>query len=391
MRWSRLREIARVYLMALAFWYGISVLMGLQYIPLDPHRSWSSLLDLLAQAAVHAFAFTLWTPPIFYLVGKYVSFSRNRFRYLLLWSLGAAPFVALYSGIILLLSPPFDDVLRQHMARSFHSWLQLIRTSFADETFSYIAIVVAAHAYEYLKRVRRQEAERYEYQQALVASELQALKMQLHPHFLFNTLHGIATLLDSDPQSAKAMIIQLSSLLRVSLDRDSADLIPLEEELKFVRQYLDLEKMRFGSRLSLAWAIAPPTMRLLVPQMILQPLVENAIRHGIASLREGGWIEVATSIANGRLTIRVANSAGLTAAKSNGNGVGLRNAEARLRYLYSGDASLRFVCGEDCTATVSLVLPALKSPPADVQPSDVGLIPERKDQQCAFSSSMTNP
>ncbi len=377
--------------MAIGFWYGLSLLMGLQYAPLDRHHLWSSLSNLGVQAATHAFAFTLWTPPIFYLVGKYVSSSRNRFRYLLLWGLGAAPFVVLYSGIILLLSPPYDEVLRQYMSRSVDSWLQIIRTSFADELFDYIAIVVAAHAYEYLKRVRRQEAERYEYQQALVASELQALKMQLHPHFLFNALHGIATLIDSDSRSAKAMIVKLSSLLRASLERDSGDLIPLDEELRFVREYLDLEKMRFGNRLTIQWSIAPETTRQLVPQMILQPLVENAVRHGIASSREAGWIEVETSTGEGRLHIRLGNSTGTGGAKSKGRGLGLRNVEARLRYLYADDARLQLTFGEQRRATVNLSLPALESPRVNVPASDVQPVLKGKDQQCAFSSSTTNP
>ena len=278
--------------MSIGFWYPLALLMGLQYLPLDRHHLGPSLRNLLLQAAAHGLAFALWTPPIFYLVGKYLGYARHQARYLLLWSLGAAPFVVVYSGLILLLNPPYDDVLRQTMPRTLPSLLQIVRSSFADEIFVYIAIIVAAHAYEYLKRVRRQEAERYEYQQALLASELQALKMQLHPHFLFNTLHGIATLIDSDAPCAKAMILKLSGLLRAALDRDSADLIPLEEELKFVREYLDLEKMRFGPRLNVQWSIAPETARMLVPQMILQPLVENAIRHGIAASREGGWIEV---------------------------------------------------------------------------------------------------
>ena len=213
--------------------------------------------------------------------------------------------------------------------------------------------------------------------------------MQLHPHFLFNTLHGIATLIDDDAKNAKAMIIKLSSLLRTALERDSTDLIPLEDELKFVGEYLDLETMRFGSRLKIECSAAPETRQLLVPQMILQPLVENAIRYGIASSREGGWIEIAASAGNGILNIQVRNSVGGTT--SIGTGVGLRNAEARLKYLYSGDASLHFTVAEDRTATVRLALPALNSQPAGVQARHVQTVQEGEDPLCAFSSSMTNP
>jgi len=376
----RLRGIIRAYLLSIAFWYGMSFLMGLQYKPLDRHNLWFSFLDLLVQAGVRAIALALWTPPIFYLAEKCVSYSANRFRYVLLWGLGAAPFVLLHLAILCLVIPPY-------VSRSFQAWLEIVRTSFADDTLVYIAMVVAAHAYVYLKRVRRQEAEKYEYQQALAASELQALKMQLQPHFLFNTLHGIATLADEDPKTAKAMIIKLSNLLRAALERDSSDLIPLESELKFAREYLDLQKMRFGSRLKIEWAVAPETYQLLVPQMILQPLVENAIQYGIAPLREGGWLEVATDAENGILNIRVRNSAG--GKPSNGTGVGLRNVEARLKYLYSGEASLHLAIAEDRTVTARLALPTLNSRPGNMngrraRAASDATTPETNDPLCAF-------
>ncbi len=375
----RLRGIVRAYLLSIAFWYGIAMLMGLQYKPLDRHNLWFSFLDLLMQAGVRAFALALWTPPIFYLAEKYVRYSANRFRYGLTWGLGAVPFVLIHLTILYLVVPPY-------VSRSLPAWLEIVRTSFADETLVYIAIVVAGHAYAYLKRVRTQEAEKYEYQQALAASELQALKMQLQPHFLFNTLHGIATLAEEDPKTAKLMIINLSNLLRTALERDNSDLIPLESELKFAKDYLDLEKMRFGSRLKIEWAVAPETCQLLVPQLILQPLVENAVQHGIAPLREGGWLEVATDTKNGILNIRVRNSAG--GEPSNGTGVGLRNVEARLKYLYAGDASLRLAIAEDRTVTASLTLPTLNSRPGNsngrraLAASEA--TSEAKDPLCAF-------
>jgi len=354
-----LRGIARAYLLSIAFWCGMSFLMGLQYKPIDYGNFWPSFSDLLVQAGARAVALALWTPPIFYLVGKYLPRSQNRVRYVLLWSSGAPVFILLHTGIFWLLVPPYDDTLHRYVARSLHSWLEMIRTGFADESFIYLANVVAGHAYWYLKRVRRQEAERYEYEQALAASELQALKMQLQPHFLFNTLHGITTLIDSDAKTAQAMIVKLSNLLRASLERDRSDLIPLEEELKFAREYLELEKMRFGSRLTVRWLVAPETRRLQVPQMILQPLAENAIRHGIAPSREGGWVEIAAHAGEGILNIEVRNSNNATAKASGGTGVGLRNVEARLKYLYAGEAGLHLTFPDERTASVRLTLPAL--------------------------------
>lgn len=366
----RLRPIVRAYVMAIAFWYGIAVLMGLQYSPLDRNHVWFSFFGLLVQAGAHAFALALWTPPIFFLVKKYLRFSTKRVRYVLLWGLGAVPFVLLHTAIAWLVIPPY-------VSRSLQSWLEIVRSAFADDTFIYIAIVVAAHGYEYLKRLRKEERERYEYQQALAASELQALKMQLHPHFLFNTLHGIATLIETDARSAKSMIIRLSNLLRTALDRGSSDLIPLESELNFAREYLDLEKMRFGSRLKVDWLVAPETLPFFVPQMILQPLVENAVRHGIASSREPGWIDIAATVSDGRLKVQVRNSTGNNT--SNGTGVGLRNVEARLKYLYSGDASLSFNMADKRMATASLTFPALNSQPVGVRVQQLQTVPERND------------
>ena len=386
MQLPRPRVIIRAYLMAIAFWFGMALLMGLQYKPPDPHNFWPSLVDLLVQAAAHGFGLAFWTPPIFYLVQQYISFAKYRVRYVVLWGLGAIPYVLLHTGVFWLIMPPYDDALHKYGARSLQYWIDLMRGGFADEVLIYFAIVVAAHAYEFLKRVRRDEAEKYEYQQALAASELQALKMQLQPHFLFNTLHGIATLIDGDPSNAKAMILKLSNLLRIALDRGSSDLIPLEDELKFAREYLDLEQMRFGSRLKIEWLIAPDTRRLLVPQMMLQPLVENAIRHGIAPAREGGWVEIAAVISDGSLNIRVRNS---TSGKaSNGTGVGLRNIEARLKYLYSGDARLSLTFDGERFAVVTLVLPTLNSQPSGSQELRPTL--EKENPACAFSSSTTN-
>lgn len=140
-------------------------------------------------------------------------------------------------------------------------------------------------------------------------------------------------------------------------------LIPLREELKFIGEYLDLEKMRFRARLTVAYHIAPDTNEILVPQLILQFLVENAIRHGIDCSREGGWVEISSQKERNVLELWVRNSIGTS--KPHGTGVGLRNRQARLRHLYSDEASLSFVVGGDEVATTTLRLPALGSKGTD--------------------------
>jgi|SRR5580704_3805655 two-component system LytT family sensor kinase len=360
MKPETLRPIIRAYGLSIVVWCGLSLLTGWQYRIFDEELNiHSSLFDMVLLAESRGFAFALLTPPIFYLARRHLSGARDRFRYVLVYCLGVGPFMLLYACIRWVVLPPWDAALQQYVPRSAHGPLELIHQGFADQITMYIAIVVAAHAYQYFERVRKQEVEKYEFQRALAASELQALKMQLHPHFLFNTLHGISTLIDTDQRSAKSIVLKLSSLLRRTLEHSSSDLIPLREELKFVHEYLDLEQVRLGTRLTVDWLIGPDTQQILVPQLILQPLVENSVRHGIACSRDGGWIEIKSQRLECNLELRIRNSVG--GKRTPGMGVGLKNTDARLRYLYSDEATFAFAEALDQTATATIVLPALGS------------------------------
>ncbi len=358
MEWTRWRPVVRAYSFSIAVWCVLSFLTGLQYRVFDKQLNIpTTLWDMILLAESRGFSYALLTPPIFYLARRSLASTRDRLRYALIYFLGAGPFMLLYACIRWTVLPPFDAGLQRYVPRSDHGPLELIHQGFADQITIYIAIVFAAHAYQYFERVRNQEAEKIEFQRALAASELQSLKMQLHPHFLFNTLHGIATLIDTDQASAKAMVVKLSSLLRRSLEHGSSDVISLKEELKLVREYLDLEGMRLGARLTVNWLVDPDSEKTLVPQLILQPLVENAVRHGIACSRDGGWIEIRTQRHDGVLELSIRNSMG--GKRTAGLGVGLRNTEARLRCLYADDATFSFAESADQSASATIVLPAL--------------------------------
>lgn len=359
MKLNTLRGIGRAYLASIAMWCGLSLLTGWQYRIFDQELNiHSSLLEMVELAEARGLTLALLTPPIFYVVRRYSSGARQRVRYLSAFIAGVGPFMALYVCIHWLLIPPWDPTLQRYVPRSEHGPFDLIRSGFADQITMYIAIVVAAHAYEYFERVRRQELERSEYQRALAASELQVLKMQIHPHFLFNTLHGISTLIDTDGQNAKTMVIKLSSLLRAALEQNNSDMITLHQEMRFIGEYLDIEKMRLGNRLRISIAVDVETEKFLIPQMLLQPLVENGIRYGSAASRDGGWIEISSRLGNGCFELCISNSVG---KRASGTGVGLKNTEARLRHLYSGDAIFSFAISQDQIATAKLVLPALGS------------------------------
>jgi anti-sigma regulatory factor (Ser/Thr protein kinase) len=175
---------------------------------------------------------------------------------------------------------------------------------------------------------------------SLAAARLEALKSQLDPHFLFNTLNSVSALMYRDTAGADRMMSRLSELLRATIRDGGAQEVPLGEELENVRRYLDIESIRFEERLRVAIRTEPETLDALVPAFALQPLVENAIRHGIAPLEVGGRVEVEAKREHGTLTIRIADDGAGHAGGAIREGIGLRNTRARLAQLYGGRASL---------------------------------------------------
>jgi two-component system LytT family sensor kinase len=203
---------------------------------------------------------------------------------------------------------------------------------------TYALIVGGLVLLEYVRKDR----ERVALEGQLALAELKALRMQLQPHFLFNTLHAIGVLIHSDPKAAHVMLTRLAELLRLSLDTASEPELPLEVELAFVEKYLAIQKARFGDRLTVRYALEPDTMRGLVPTLVMQPLVENALEHGVAPHARPGVIEIATSRTADALTIRVRdNGNGLSEGEGRvKSGVGLANTRGRLRQLYGDRSSL---------------------------------------------------
>lgn len=205
---------------------------------------------------------------------------------------------------------------------------------------------------EQQKAVERAEALRAQ-------AELQALKARLHPHFLFNTLHGVKSLVRRDPVSAELAIERLADLLRSLLGRgEEVDEVPLDEELVFVRKYLALEELRLGDRLRVVERVEADSLECAVPPLILQPLVENAIRHGIAPRAGGGTLRLTARLQNGDLLIGVSdNGPGSPPADlENASGLGLRTVRQRLEAVFGQRAGLEVetAAGEGFNATLSL-------------------------------------
>jgi sensor histidine kinase YesM len=203
---------------------------------------------------------------------------------------------------------------------------------------SYVIDYYRRHQEEELK-ISRLKTELAQAQLQVTEAQLQALKMQLHPHFLFNTLNSISALLDEDVDAADQMLARLGDLLRLTLENSGAQQVTLQEELEFLRCYLEIERVRFHDRLAVNMFIEPQTLEARVPNLILQPIVENAIRHGIVSRIAPGEIEIRANRSDGVLRLRVKdNGPGLKGdqppAARLKEGLGLTNTRARLQQMY---------------------------------------------------------
>ena len=225
----------------------------------------------------------------------------------------------------------------------------------------YWLILLISYAFDYQRRYREGEVRTTRLEAQLAQAQLQALKMQLHPHFLFNTLHSISALVHKNPIAAERMIARLGDFLRLTLENSGAQEISLQQEIEFLKCYLEIERIRFADRLTVQIDIEPQTLDARLPNLILQPIVENAIRHGIAPRTSPGRIEIEARRLNGTLQVQVTdNGPGLSDSTSGAivkEGVGLANTQARLRQLYGDDQRLDLANAASGGLTVILEIP----------------------------------
>src|SRR2546429_647114 len=223
-----------------------------------------------------------------------------------------------------------------------------------------LLIVIAVHALLYYQNFRASELTQSSLKSQLAQAQLRALKMQLHPHFLFNTLHSISSLVLEDPPKANSMIARLGDFLRLTLDHSGQQLVTLKEETEFLRCYLEIEQVRFGDRLTVEFQIEPAALAAQVPHLILQPVVENAIQHAIAPRATPGSIQVGAKQTNGLLRLEVTdNGPGLTTRTDalESQGLGLKNVRARLEQLYGNQHCFEVSNRPEGGVTVVMQLP----------------------------------
>jgi two-component system, LytTR family, sensor kinase len=252
----------------------------------------------------------------------------------------SATYIAAYTAIT-----RFADVFPDWKINTLKDqYIHFLWMYFHLHVFTYFAILGAGLAFDYYHKYRERERQAAELRTQLAHAQLQVLRAQLHPHFLFNTLNTIAGLVrNNENKAAVDMLAGLSDLLRHALETSSHQEVALRDELEFIERYLAIQRMRFSDRLSVKTEIDPDTLDAIVPNLILQPLVENAIRHGLAARAAPGLLSLTAHRSNGELQIRIYND-GPTLAEGwrmeNSAGIGLQNTRDRLEQLYGAQHQL---------------------------------------------------
>lgn len=292
------------------------------------------------------YRWALFTPVLFWL-GRRFPLEQNRtIRNLIILFLLEIP-ITLFQMELL-------DVVTQVTLGNwqFSSLKRLFIRVGAFDVMMYWAIVAVSQAITYFRKYQDREA-------TLAKSQLQALRTQLQPHFLFNALNAISELVYQSPEVADRTITQLSELLRLALKDSQQQEIPLREELNFVAKYLEIQQTLMDERLRVLWNVQPETEEALVPNMILQPLVENSVQHGISSRASGGEIEISARKLNGTLNLRVqdnGNGFGTNHGESR-QGFGLANVRARLQLLYGQAQRIEFESDSGRGTIVDIEIP----------------------------------
>jgi len=301
---SSLPQFVSWYLFSWAFWWpgSAGVLALTRVAPLDRKHWKLGALAHLGGAVACILLMTAWDAFLVHSVSGVVDFS-----------------LVLGKEV----GQPFVEIFRSWLP-SEASWGLLV----------YAGVLAAAHAREYYVGLREEELAASRLTAQLTDARLQLLTVQLQPHFLFNTLNAVATLVHSDPDTAERMIIRLSELLRQALASSDRNEVPLEEELDLLRSYVDIEQLRFGERLAVHFDIEPGSRDVLVPQLALQLLVENALRHGFTPEVAVARIEVRSRLRNDFLELEVWDNGRGLAATADGNGLGLSNIRQRLGAMY---------------------------------------------------------
>jgi len=363
--WGRLsrRELFLIFV----FWTSLATLASVNRL-LDP-RGFGfrgiSPVGPIALAFIESWIWAVLTPFVFWLSSR---FSMERSRWVVhvpaLLAIGIVISVIVYSGLAEAREQFFETAVAHRPTPTLFAPLRDIgRFRFVNHFLVFVAVLIAGYARKYFIRdqMRVQEASALGARASLLQvqladARLDALRMQLNPHFLFNTLHAIAALVERDPAGVRRMIARLSELLRLTMDSEAEHEVTLGEELSFLRRYIDIMEVRFQGRLRTSIDAGEETLAAFVPRLILQPIVENALEHGAARATGEGIVAIAARRRDADLVITVINN-GPGVEPATATGIGLGNTRARLTELYGGAASFTLTSRSEGGAVAEMILP----------------------------------
>lgn len=334
-------------------WTSLAVLSSVNRL-LDPRGFGMRVMTPVGPIALTFLEAWMWaalTPLIFWLSSRFSPARSNWMtRIPLLLGTGAGISMTVYVILAVARSEILPNPRRRNIG-AFAPLRELGRFPYLNQLLIYFVLLVGGLAREYFLRDQqrareavRLEANAAQLQAQLAEARLDALRMQINPHFLFNTLHAISALVERDPSGVRRMIARLSELLRHTIDSHGTDEVTVRAELDFLRRYLEIMEIRFQGTLRVDTAIEPDVLEALVPNLILQPIVENALEHGVTRADGPGHLDIAARRRGDQLILTVRdNGPGLAEAKTpnESHGVGLRNTRARLQQLYGDAASLK--------------------------------------------------
>jgi len=331
-----LKQWGRVWAVGFVVWTVLALLSATgAHVYTSSMGSPESWAQLLAWYLLVSFVWSLLTPPIYELARRF-TIDRNSWETAVPLHVAACIGLTFVGAVIIVLSAPLVTWTPEKQAPFFPHVVSRALMDFQR----YWYIVFVTQAILYYRKYRERDIQSSQLEAQLAQAQLEALKIQLEPHFLFNTLNSIASLARNDGIAAENMTLQLADLLRFSLDAVGVHEVPLSRELTVLQKYIDIQQARFQDRLQVEMDIQPHTLSALVPNLILQPLVENAIRHGIGPRRAPGCIRIMTRQVFDELWMEIIdNGQGLGRHRGGAppEGVGLRNTRARLKQLYNGD------------------------------------------------------
>lgn len=359
------RLTARELILIFVFWTALATLSSVNRL-LDPRGFGFRLISPagpIAMEYVESWTWAALTPLVFWLSSR---FSVERSRWMTRLPLLLAAGVVISIAVFVLLWYARDAIIGPSPRRppgAGGPFAEIGRLRFLNEFLVYIAVLAAGFAREYFVRdqARTREAIALQSRAAtlqaqLADARLDALRMQLNPHFLFNTLHAVSALVERDPAGVRRMLARLSELLRQTMDRDAPDEITLAGELAFLRGYLEIMSIRFQGRLRIELRIDDDTLEARVPNLVLQPIVENALEHGAARAAGEAVVEVAARRSGEQLILTVRDNGPGVSAQA-GSGVGLANTRARLTVMYGGAASLELTSLPEGGTVATITMP----------------------------------